>query len=335
MQFDQLKRREFLSLIGSAAGTWPLAARAQQTARPRRLGVLMNFAETDPVTQRFLGPLKRGLASAGWLEGQNLSVDYRWGVTDAERAKNHAAALLQLEPDVILSSGSVSMAALHATNKTTPVVFLLVSDPVAQGFVSNLARPGGLNTGFSTLEFSIGGKWLELIRDFLPSVARVAVMFGPEVNPYATLLVQAMETAGTAFNVATQSAPLRTAIEIEARFGSLHRESLSAFIVLQDAFTVANRKTIIDLANRLRICGIYANPLFVREGGLASYAPDLSNQFGQAASYVDRILRGEKPGDLPIQQPTKYELAINLKTAKALGIEAPPTLLARADEVIE
>ena len=188
-----MRRREFITLLGGAAAAWPLVARAQQPTRPRRLGVLMNFAETDPVTQRYLAPLKRGLASAGWIEGQNLIVDYRWSVTDAERAKTHAAALLQLEPDVILSSGSVSMAALHAINKTTPVVFLLVSDPVAQGFVSNLARPGGLSTGFSTLEFSIGGKWLELIRDFVPGVARVAVMFAPEVNPYATLLVRAME----------------------------------------------------------------------------------------------------------------------------------------------
>ena len=330
-----LRRREFITLLGGAAAAWPLAARAQQPTRPRRLGVLMNFAETDPVTQRYLAPLKRGLASAGWIEGQNLIVDYRWSVTDAERAKTHAAALLQLEPDVILSSGSVSMVALHAINKTTPVVFLLVSDPVAQGFVSNLARPGGLTTGFSTLEFSIGGKWLELIRDLVPGVARVAVMFAPEVNPYATLLVRAMESAGAAFSVEIHAAPLRTATEIEARLSELHRGSPGALMVLQDAFTIANRKLIIELANRMQIGGIYVNPLFVREGGLASYAPDLSNQFGQAAPYVDRILRGEKPGDLPIQQPTKFELAINLKTAKALGLEVPQTLLARADEVIE
>jgi putative tryptophan/tyrosine transport system substrate-binding protein len=328
-----MKRRDCLKFLGGAAA-WPLAAHAQQPQRVRRIGVLMNFAETDTATQQYLGQFKRGLAAAGWVEGQNLAIDYRWNVTHASRAKTYAAELLQHQPEVILSSGSVAMDALRDPSRTIPVVFVLVTDPVAQGFVANLPRPGGNTTGFSSLELSLGGKWLEVLRDLVPELARVSVIFAPEVNSYASFLIRPMQELEPSVKVTTSAAPVRTEQDIETAMGALAGEG-GAFVVLQDAFTVAKRRTVVGAANRSRVRGIYPTPVFVRDGGLVSYGPDLSDQFLRAASYVDRILGGAKVGDLPVQQPVKFQLVLNLKTAHVLGATVPPTLLARADEVIE
>jgi putative ABC transport system substrate-binding protein len=328
-----MRRRNFIGMLGGAA-TWPLAARAQPTERVRRIALLMNFSDADPATRQFVDQFRRGLADAGWIEGRNLNIEYRWHVTDAARAQTYASELLQTKPDVILASGGVSMEALKSPTRTTPVVFVLITDPVAQGYVPNLARPGGNTTGFASQELSIGGKWLELLRELVPNLSQVAVLYGPDVNSYAPLLVRPMQALEGSARAITAAAPVRSAQDVEKVIQGLHGGS-GAFVVLQDAYTVAQRKLIIELAARQKVCGLYATPIFVKDGGLATYGPDVRDQFLRAASYVDRILRGAQAGDLPVQQPVKFQFILNLKTDQALGLNLAPTLLARADEVIE
>jgi putative tryptophan/tyrosine transport system substrate-binding protein len=327
-----MKRREFLGLVGVAAA-WPLTARAQPK-QTRRVGVLMNFAESDPVTHHYLLPFRHALEAAGWTEGRNLVIDYRWDIRNAEGAKANASELLSLNPDAILSSGAVSLAALYEATRSVPVVFVLVSDPVTLGFLPSLARPGANITGFASLEFSIGGKWIQLLREILPGLSRIAVFFAPQVSPYAEPLIKATIPIATAASVGVEPVPLRTSADIEPAINSLRTVS-DGMVVLQDAFTISNRNSIIRLANEKGMRALYSTSNYVRAGGLISYGPDLSHQFGQAATYVDRILRGEKPGDLPVQQPTKFELVINLKVAKTLGLDVPTSILLRADAVIE
>jgi putative ABC transport system substrate-binding protein len=328
-----MRRRAFIAALGGAVAL-PLSAGAQPSDRVRRIAMLMNFSDADPATRQLVDQFRRGLADAGWVEGRNLRIDYRWHVTDAARAQAYASELLQAGPEVILASGGVSMEALKSLNRTTPVVFVLITDPVAQGYVSNLARPGGNTTGFASQELSIGGKWLELLRELVPSLSHVAVVYAPDVNSYAPLLVRPMQALEGPARATTAPAPVRSAEDIEKVIQGLDGSS-GAFVVLQDAYTVAQRKLIIELAARQKVCGMYATPIFVRDGGLAMYGPDVRDQFARAASYVDRILRGAQAGDLPVQQPVKFQFILNLKTAKILGLSIAPTLLARADEVIE
>jgi len=329
-----MRRRQFLVLLGNAVVSWPLAAHAQQTEHLRRIGVLMAFAEGDSLTQEYISSFRRGLSDAGWVEGRNLRIEYRWNVVDAVKAKTYAAELSQLQLDAILAVGGASTTALRALNGTMPVVFVLITDPIAQGFVQSLARPGGNMTGFTTLELTIGGKWLEVLRELQPGLSRVSVIFASEVNSYADLLIKPMQAMETSTKMVIVPAPIRNESDIDAIIREMHRES-DAFVVLQDAYTVAKRRMIIDRGNQAGICGIFPTPLFVRDGGLISYGPDLSDQFARAASYIDRILRGAPAGDLPVQQPVKFKLVINLKTAKALGFAIPETLQIAADEVIE
>jgi ABC-type uncharacterized transport system substrate-binding protein len=330
-----MRRRDFIKAIASSpVAAWPSGAHAQQPEHLRRIGVLMAFAESDPATQEYVSSFKRGLSDAGWVEGRNLAIEYRWNVVDAVRAKTYAAELSQLQLDAILAVGGASMTALHALNGTTPIVFVLITDPIAQGFVKSLARPGGNITGFTTLELTMGGKWLEVLRELQPGLSRVSVIFAPEVNSYADLLIKPMQAMETSTKIVIVPAPIRNESDIDTVIREMHRAS-DAFVVLQDAYTVAKRRIIIDRGNQAGICGIFPTPLFVRDGGLISYGPDLGDQFARAASYIDRILRGAPAGDLPVQQPVKFKLVINFKTSKALGFAIPQTLQTAADEVIE
>jgi ABC-type uncharacterized transport system substrate-binding protein len=320
MQFDQPNRREFVALLGGAAA-WPLAAHAQQPERVRRIGVLMVGAESDH-------------ENLGWIVSRNLQIDYRWSVSDDERAAAAAAELLRLIPDVVLASAPPALRAVQQTTRTTPIVFAAISEPVAQGFVASLAHPGGNTTGFASLEPTLGAKWLELLKEIAPHVTRVAAMRNPASAPIGAQFIHSAEAAASKLVLKTVEAQVHEPAEIEAVITKLGREPGGGLIILPDAFLSLHQRLVIDLAARHRVPAIYPFRYFAG-GGLVSYGPDVADQFRRAAGYVDRIFRGEKPADLPVQQPTKFELVINIKTAKALGLDVPPTLLARADEVIE
>ena len=334
MHFDQLKRREFITLLGGAASL-PLAARAEQGERMRRIGVLMNGAATATLPQSYVAAFVQGLRQAGWTEGQNLHIDIRWNAGDAALARIYAAQLIGLMPHVILATTTVNLTIIQQATSTVPVVFAQVSDPVAQGFVASLTHPGGNLTGFGAYEFSIGGKWLDLIKEAAPGLARVAVMFNPDTSPQSKFFMRAIE--GVASGMPAIAVPVRATPEIESALESFARQPNGGLILPTDAFTRLHQKLVTDVAARHRLPSISADPDFPKDGGLMYYGARIStiDQFRQAATYVDRILKGAKPGDLPVQLPDKYTLTINLKTAKALGLEVPPTLLARADEVIE
>jgi len=330
-----MRRREFFALMGSAAAGWPLAARAQQAERVRRIGVLVAAREDDAEGQRRVDLLRQGLRELGWTEGRNINFDYRWVGGDAARAKNNAAELVKQKPDVIIANSTLSLAAVRNETNTIPIVFVVVGDPIEQGFVSSLAHPGGNITGFTAFEFATSAKWLELIKEIVPELKRVAFIFNPTGGPYAQKFVQTIAPIASSSGIDLLVSPTRDAAEIDPAIVAASGEPKGGLIVSPDAFTTANRGLIISLAARYRLPAIYPYRFFATDGGLLSYGHDIDEPWRRAPSYVDKILRGASPADLPIQQPTKFELVINLKTAKALGLTIPPQLLDRADDLIE
>jgi len=329
-----MRRREFITLLGGAAAGWPLAARAQQRERTRRIGVLMNTAADDTVFQTRVGAFLQGLALLGWTIGRNVQIEVRWSGGKADEARRYATELAALAPDVILAHGVSSVRPLLQTTRTVPIVFPIASDPVGAGLVDNLARPGGNATGFMSFEYTLSGKWLELLKDIAPGAARVAVLQDPTQGggsgPFAVI-----QAAAPSLGVEVTPINLRDAPEIERALADFARTSNGGLIVTGSALSNVHHKLIITLAARHKLPAIYFERSFVADGGLISYGSDYIDHYRRAAGYVDRILKGEKPADLPVQAPTKYELVINLKTAKTLGLEVPPAILARADEVIE
>jgi ABC-type uncharacterized transport system substrate-binding protein len=334
MQLDQLKRREFITLLGGAAAAWPLAARAQQPERMRRIGLLMNQAADDPEGQARLAAFLQEIQILGWTEGRNVRIDSRWSAGSAANAREYAAELVALSPDVILTSGAAAVATLLQVTRSVPIVFGLVADPVGAGFVDSLARPGGNATGFTALEYSFGGKWLELLKEIAPRVTQAAVIRDP-TDSAGLGLFGAIQTAASSVGLELSPVNVRDASAMERAIAAFARGSNGGLIVTAGALAFSHRDLIVTLAARHKLPAVYFGRPFVVAGGLISYGPDNVDQFRRAAGYVDRILKGAKPADLPVQAPTKHELVINLKTARALGLEVPPTLLARADEVIE
>jgi putative ABC transport system substrate-binding protein len=331
-----VKRREFITLIGGAA-SWPLAARAQQGERVRRIGVLMNSTATDAAWQSYVAAFVEALRQLGWSEGQNLRVDLRWNAGDAALARIYAAQLIGLMPDVILASSTTNLTIVQQATNTVPVVFVAVSDPVAQGFVANVTRPGGNLTGFGMFEFSVGGKWVDLLKEIAPRLARVGVMFNPDTSPQSKFFMRSIEAAAPSLGVQAMPILVRATSDIEPAIESFARVPNGGLILPTDSFIRLRQTLIVELAGRHRLPAVSADEDFAKNGGLMYYGAtiNLLDQFRQAAGYVDRILKGTKPGDLPVQRADKYTLAINLKTAKALGLTVPLPLIGLADEVIE
>jgi putative ABC transport system substrate-binding protein len=329
-----MRRRAFIAALGSAA-TWPLVARAQRPERVRRVGALMGFAEADPEAQALYAAFRQGLAALGWIVGSNLRADLRWGAGDINRASSYAKELVAQQPDVILAHTTPVTAAVQNETKAIPIVFVAVSDPIGSGFVESLARPGGNITGFINLEATLVEKWLELLKEIAPRTTTVAIMFNPRTAPYAEYYLKPLYDAAPMLGVTAYAAPVQSDDDIETVIANLARERGSGIISMTDSFMVVHRKLIIELTARHKIPAISFLRSDPSEGGLVSYGTPARDLFARAAPYVDRILRGAKPTDLPVQVPTKYELAINLKSAKALGLTIPPALLLRADEVIE
>ena len=329
-----MRRRDFITLLGGAAAAWPLSARAQQAERMRLIGVLMGIAADDPAAQPRLAAFVKGLHELGWTEGRNVRIDIRWGGGDAERNRGLAAELVALAPDVILSASSAAVAPLLQQTRSIPIVFTVVIDAVGAGYVDSMARPGGNATGFIIWEYSMGGKWLELLKEITPGATRVAVLrdASTAVGPGQFGAIQAVAPS---LGVELRPVDVRDPGEIERSITIFAQGSNGGLIVTGSAPATVHRKVIIALAARHKLPAVYVNRFFVVDGGLISYGPDYVDQYRRAAGYVDRILKGEKPAELPVQGPTKYETVINLKTAKALGLTVPPTVLARADEVIE
>jgi putative ABC transport system substrate-binding protein len=328
-----VRRREFIALVGGAVA-WPLAARSQQLDRIRRIGVLMYYAESDPQGQSRITAFKQGLQEKGWIEGGKVRIDYRWAAADADRIRIYAAELVELAPDVILASAPAVLRALQHQTSTVPIVFVSVADPVGAGFVASLAKPGGNITGFTNFEFSLAGKWLELLKQIAPHITRVAVIQNP-TNPTAAGYLRVIDAAAPALGLQLTTVAVHDAASIERAIDAYARDSSVGLILLPELSMTSYRELIVARAALHRLPAVYPFEFFAAIGGLMSYGPDGLNPYRQASSYVDRILKGEKPGDLPVQAATKFELVINLKTAKALGLTIPPTLLARADEVIE
>jgi putative ABC transport system substrate-binding protein len=329
-----MKRREFLGMLGSTAATWPIAALAQQADRVRRIGVLMPESEDRPESQARVVAFERRLQELGWTPGRNLLIDYRWGMGEVEKARTATADLLKLTPNVLVAVASPAAAAMRRTTATIPIVFVAVSEPVAQGFVASLAHPGGNMTGFTHLEPTLGAKWLELLKEIAPGMSRAALMFNAAATPQAALFLPSVEAAAPQFMMKAVVAPVRGLEEVEVVITRLASEP-TGLIFPPDPFTVEHHKIISELANRYGLPTVSAFRLFPDGGGLASYGVYVPDLFRQTAGYVDRILKGEQPANLAVQQPTIFELVINLKTAKALGLAVPATLLARADQVIE
>jgi putative ABC transport system substrate-binding protein len=329
-----LRRRQFITLLGGAAA-WPLAARAEQGERMRRVGVLVSAVEGDPRGLEYVTAFAQALAELGWTVGRNLRIEYRWGAGDLDRFRRYAAELVALAPDVVLASSGSIVGAFQQASRTVPIVFVTTIDPVGGGWVESLSRPGTNATGFAFFEFSMSGKWLELLKEIAPGVKRVAVIRDPLV-PAGSGGLAAIQTVAPSLGVELTPVGVRDAGEIERAIAAFARGSNGGLILVGPTSSVQpHRDLIVALAARHRLPAVYANRLFVTGGGLISYAPDSIDQYRRAAGYVDRILKGEKPADLPVQAPTKFELVINLKTAKALGLDIPTTVLARADEVIE
>ena len=329
-----MRRREFISLIGGAAVAWPLAVRAQQGERMRSIGVLLPASADESQYQAWLGAFLQELALLGWGIGRNVRIDTRWATASAAEVRKHAAELAALAPDVILAHGASSVVALLQVTDTVSIVFPVAVDPVGAGIVDSLARPRGNATGFGGFEYSLGGKWLELLKQIAPSMTRVAVLRDP-ANPGGPALFGIIQAVAPSLKVDVNSVNMRDADEVERAVTALAHSSIGGLIITPNPFATVHRDRIITLAARHGLPSVYYDRSFVAAGGLMSYGPDFLEQYRHAAGYVDRILKGEKPADLPVQTPTKYELVINLKTAKALGLEVPPMLLARADEVIE
>jgi putative tryptophan/tyrosine transport system substrate-binding protein len=328
-----VNRREFITLLGGAVA-WPLAARAQPAERVRRIGVLLPAAADDSQFQAWVGAFLQELALLGWSIGRNVRIDTRWATTNAVEVRRHAAELAALAPDVILAHGASSVVALQQATRTVPIVFPVAVDPVGAGIVDSLARPGGNATGFMTIEYSLGGKWLELLKQIAPGMTRVAVLQDP-ANPGGPALFGIIQAVAPSLRMEVNSLNMRDADEIERAVAAFASYSIGGLIITPNPFANVHRDLIITLAARHKLPSVYYERFFVAAGGLISYGPDFLDQYRRAAGYVDRILKGEKPSDLPVQAPVKYETVLNLKTAKALGLDVPATVLTRADEVIE
>jgi putative ABC transport system substrate-binding protein len=326
-----MRRREFIDLICGAAIAWPLAGRAQSLDRPRRIGVLILSKVNADLR---IETIQHGLENLGWTDGRNVHIEYRRAEGDAAKVSAFAKELVEQQPDVLLVQGSVAVQAVLRETSNIPIVFVHVVDPVGQGFVVSAARPGGNVTGFSNYEHSMGGKWLALLKEMTPDLTRVALVANPGTTPYAALF-RSVEAFASRLGIELLSAPVHNITELENAFSARSGEPGSALLVLPDVFTSSHSELVVELAARYRVPAMYCYSFFARSGGLISYAVDPEEPFGQAPAYVNRILRGERPGDLPVQGPTKFELVINLKTAKVLGLKVPNTLLVAADEVIE
>jgi putative tryptophan/tyrosine transport system substrate-binding protein len=331
---DCMKRREFLGVVSGAAA-WPLAARAQQAERVRRIGVLMATSEHDDTGQDRLAVFRQTLGELGWIEGRNLKFEVRWTAGDPVLVRDYTAELLALAPELIFAQGTPNTAALKKATQSLPIVFAVVNDPVAQGFVASMAHPGGNVTGFSFLEYSMVGKSLELLKQVSPGVVRVAAMFNPETYPYYAIHLRSFETVAHAISIELNGAPIHSPAEVDETFAKLGQQPGSAVLVLPDPYTTVHRRAIVEAAARSRVPATYSFRNQIKEGALMSYGADTRDIFRRAAVYIDRILKGTRPADLPVQAPTKFELAFNLKTAAALGLTVPPLLLATADEVVE
>jgi putative ABC transport system substrate-binding protein len=331
-----MRRREFITLLGGAA-ILPTSVYSQQTDKLRRVGMLLAYAESDSETQAHLAAFRERLQRLGWMLGRNVEIDYRWTGGDAARIQDLAGQLVALHPDVLVGRATPVAAALQQETRTIPIVFVNVSDPVGDGLVQSIPRPGGNTTGFTSVEASLGGKWLGLLKEIVPGVARIAVMFNPKTagGGGGAYYLRLVKDAAGSIGVEAVGTPVQDDREIEQAITGFAREPNGVLVVLPDITTTVHREQIIRLADRYRLPAMYPYRYYVKEGGLVSYGVDLAEMYRETASYVDRILRGARPEDLPVQQPTRFELLINLKTAKALGLEVPPTLLARADEVIE
>jgi len=329
-----MKRRDFITLLGGAAAAWPLAAAAQQGERMRRIGILMGYAESDPVAQARVAELRRGLQELGWTEGRNVRFEYRWPGVDPPRIRVHAVEIVELAPDVIISSPAQVTLELNRVTNTLPILFVNVPDPVELGLVASIAHPGGNMTGFANFEHALAGKWLDILKELTPSATRIGVFYSRE-NPAWRGRLQTIEQTAPSLGVQLAVIGVSEASEIEDAFNSFAQEKIGALIVLPSIFVTTHRSSIVALAARYRFPTIYPFRFFVVDGGLLAYGVDVNDQFWRVAVYADRILKGAKPADLPVQGPTKFELVINVKTAKALGVTVPDTLLALADEVIE
>jgi putative ABC transport system substrate-binding protein len=327
-----MKRRDFITLLGGAAATWTRTAGAQQPERMRRIGVLMNLALGDPEGEVRSAAFLQALQQLGWSDGRNVRMEYRWAAGDADRFHRYAEELLALAPDVIFAASTPSVQALQRATRTVPIVFAIVADPVGAGFVDSLARPGGNVTGFTPFEYGMSGKWLELLKEVVPRVMRVAVLRDLTIGLGQ---LGAIQSVAPSLGIELRPVNVRDADEIERSIAAFAQGSKGALIVTASTSAIIHRELIITLAARNKLPAIYYTRYWVEGGGLMSYGPDFRDQFRRAAGYVDRILKGEKPADLPVQAPTKYELVINLRTAKALGLDVPDSVLARADEVIE
>ena len=335
-----MKRRDRLALVGGAAAASlalaPRAAPAQPGERMRPIGaMIVGSSDHEAQTHAWTAALRRGLQDLGWVEGRNIQIDVRWPAGDLDRIRTIAKELVGLKPDLIFAANTPSVAALQRETREIPIVFANLSDPVGSGLVASLADPGGNTTGFAAFEYSLGSKWLEILGELAPSTKRVAILFNPDTAPYAPLYVSSLEAAAPTFSMRLFAAPVRTIGEIEQAMTSASHEPNSSLIALPDSYTVAHRATLIAHAARLRLPAIYAFRIHAVDGGLVSYGPETSDLYRRAATYIDRILRGASPADMPVQHPTKYELVANLKTAKTLGIEVPSFFQQRADEVIE
>jgi putative ABC transport system substrate-binding protein len=330
-----MRRRDFIAAVGGAAA-WPLAARAQQSEKMRRIGVLMGTQADSRDGQLQVGALRKGLETLGWVDGRNLRIDYRWMQGEAGEARRLAKELIALQPDVLVTHGTPISVAVLAETRSLPIVFVNVADPVSVGLAASFARPGGNATGFMNMDPSMGGKWLQVLKEFLPSIRRVAMMFNPDTAPaHGRYYLSSFETIAASLGVEPIVSPVRSPAEIETEIAGLARQPDDGLIVTPDLFLAAHRPLIIELAARYRLPTIYISRLHAETGGLISYGSDSIEIFARAASYVDRVLKGEKPSDLPVQSPTKFELVINLKTAKALGVTVNRSFLLRADALIE
>jgi putative tryptophan/tyrosine transport system substrate-binding protein len=331
----QIRRRDFFVALGGMAATWPPAARAQQRERMSHIGVLMAYAESDREGQDWIASFREGLQKIGWVEGRNIRIDYGWAEADAGSRQRIAKELIAQQPDLIVTQNTPTTEAVIQQTRAIPIIFANVADPVGTGFVASFSRPGGNITGFINLEGSLGGKWLELLKETAPGVNRVAFLFNPATAPFAEYFLNPFKAAAQSFAVKAIIAPVRNVYDLESVAAALAREPNGGLIAMPETFLNVHRTEVISLAARYRLPAVYGYRFFAELGGLLSYGIDPLENFRRAATYVDRILKGEKPADLPVQAPTKYELVINHKTAKALGLEVPPMLLAHADEVIE
>jgi putative tryptophan/tyrosine transport system substrate-binding protein len=330
-----MRRRDVIAMLGGATAVWSIAARAQQSGPTRRMGVLMGGDESDPESRARIAALRQGLAALGWQEGHNLTIEWRWGVGDVTRMPSLAAELVALGPDLIIANGTPALVAIQRATRSIPIVFVLVNDPVDQGFIASLAHPGGNTTGFTFVEYSMIGKLLEMLLGVAPRLSRAAVMYNPESTPFTERYLRALAAEPPPYGVELTGAPIRAVADIDPVISKLSQEPASGLIVPPDIFTIAHRDVIMHSTAERRVPAIYSYRQFVREGGLISYGADTADIYRRSAAYVDRIFKGANPGELPAQAPEKFEFAINLTTARTLGLTVPPGLLAIADEVVE